>query len=170
MNNLLVCLEVMHQDEPTQSAKTILKTVKYATLATVTPEGLPWSTPVRFVCDDALNIYWFSNKESCHSQNIRANGRLFIVIYDSTVPEGHGKGVYLQATARELEDRDEIWASRMLVDEAVRRTPEHFSGEASRRAYIAEPHSAWMNVSERDSAGVHLRDYRIELSLSDLRA
>ena len=159
----------MHQDEPTQLAKTILKTVKYATLATVTPEGSPWNTPVRFVCDDALNFYWFSNKGSTHSQNIRANGKVFVVIYDSTVPEGYGKGLYLQATARELEDRDEIWASRMLVDEAVRRTPEHFSGEALRRTYIAEPQFAWMNVSERDETGAHLRDYRVELPLAELR-
>jgi len=40
-----------------------------------------------------------SDKNGQHSKNIAENNRVFIVIYDSTVPEGDGEGVYIQAMA-----------------------------------------------------------------------
>jgi hypothetical protein len=35
---------------------------------------------------------------------VRRSGEVFIVIYDSTVPEGKGDGLYIQAKAYQLED------------------------------------------------------------------
>ena len=159
----------MNQDDPTAIAKHILRTVKYATLATVTSDGLPWNSPVRFVHDEELNVYWFSNKDSQHSRNVRHNGHVFIVIYDSTVTEGHGKGLYLQATAEELQDTSEVWAARMLIEEPLRRTAADFQGEAVRRAYKATVRKAWINGAQRSAAGLNLQDYRIEVPVASLK-
>lgn len=93
-------------------AAEIIKQIQYTTLATVTPEGLPWNSPVARVYDKDLNFYWFSDKEGQHSKNVRHNGQVFIVVYDSTVPWGEGEGVYFQADVVELSDPEEIRAAR----------------------------------------------------------
>ena len=89
-------------------ANEILGEISYATVATASTDGKPWNSPVRHFCDSDLNIYWFSDKLNQHSRNIRENPDVFIVIYDSTVPEGAGEGVYIEAQARELNDPEEI--------------------------------------------------------------
>ena len=80
----------------TKRAAEILQSIRYATIATVTEDGNPWNSPVAHELDDDLTIYWVSDKENQHSKNVRANGKAFVVIYDSTVPEGDGEGVYLE--------------------------------------------------------------------------
>lgn len=59
-------------------AAEIITQIQYTTLATVTPEGLPWNSPVARVYDQELNFYWFSDKEGQHSRNVRHNGQVFI--------------------------------------------------------------------------------------------
>src|SRR5437879_8726165 len=91
-------------NENEESASAILAQVPYITLATVGPGGWPWNTPVYAAFDEASHFFWVSAREAQHSQNIRANQRVAIVVYDSTVPPNTGKGVYIQATASELTD------------------------------------------------------------------
>lgn len=43
--------------KPAETAAKILRTIRYATLATVTPDGKPWNSPVAHVLDADLNIY-----------------------------------------------------------------------------------------------------------------
>lgn len=95
-------------------AAEILQRIQYATLATVTEDGRPWNSPVYALHDEQGRIYWVSDKLGQHSRNVRHNGQVFIVIYDSTVPEGDGEGLYLQAKAYQLEDPDEIRKVRRL--------------------------------------------------------
>jgi nitroimidazol reductase NimA-like FMN-containing flavoprotein (pyridoxamine 5'-phosphate oxidase superfamily) len=149
-------------------AKEILQTIKYATLATVTPEGKPWNSPVASVIDDDLNIYWFSDKEGQHSKNVRANGEVFIVVYDSTVPWGQGEGVYIQARAYELNDPDEIRSARHIKQGSDTDSPEEFMGDGIRRVYKAMPQKAWMNddVTEGDT---FIKDIRVEVPLELLK-
>jgi hypothetical protein len=150
-------------------AAEILKQIQYATLATVTPDGKPWNSPVKHEIDTNLNIYWFSDKENQHSKNVRDNGQVFIVIYDSTVPEGDGEGVYFQAIVTELTDPEEISYARRIKKGEGNDSPNEFMGEAIRRVYKAEPQKAWMNDAEiRD--GKFIRDYKVELNLEDLKA
>jgi hypothetical protein len=82
--------------KPDDKARSILDRLYYATLSTVDPNGNPWNSPV--YC--AYNVYWGSHVESQHSQNIRANGKVFIVVYDSTVQPGDGEGVYYTGACR----------------------------------------------------------------------
>lgn len=151
-------------------AAAIIEQIRYATLATVRSDGHPWNSPVAAIHDGQLNIYWISDKEGQHSCNIRANGHVFIVIYDSTVPEGQGEGVYIQAKAQELTDPEEIRQVRQL-----KKGPEHddpapfMDGGGVRRVYKATPEKLWMNDAEIQD-GVFIRDYRVELSLGAVRS
>lgn len=100
---------------PNTKAKSILNHICYATLATVSADGQPWNSPVYCAYDDDYNIYWGSHIDSQHSQNIRANGKAFIVVYDSTIEPGFGEGVYIQAKVVELTDKNEIAAAHKLI-------------------------------------------------------
>lgn len=151
-----------------QRAKEILEKIIYATLATVSEDGSPWNSPVRHVYDNDLNIYWFSDKENQHSKNVRSNGQVFIVIYDSTVPEGDGEGVYLRCKVEELEDPDEIRKARRIKKEREMNDANEFLGDAVRRVYKAVPQRVWMNDAEIKD-GKFIRDYKVELSLDELR-
>jgi hypothetical protein len=121
-------------------AKKVLKQIHYATIATSPKDGKPWNSPVAHVYDDDLNFYWFSDKESRRSQNVRENENIFIVIYDSTVTEG-------QDYTRPADD---------------------FLGNAVRRAYKAAPKQVWMNGA-KNKEGVFTRDYRVEIPMERLK-
>lgn len=152
-----------------QRAVKIIKQIKYATLATVTPDGKPWNSPVAHEYDQDLNIYWFSDKDNQHSKNARANGEVFIVIYDSTVPWGEGEGLYMQARVTELSDPSEISYARRIRKGPDMDSPDDFMGDAIRRVYKAVPQKVWMNDAELKE-GVFIRDYRVELDLSELKS
>lgn len=149
-------------------AMTILKTIIYATVATASKEGIPWNTPVAHQFDADLNIYWFSDKEGQHSINVRDNANVFIVIYDSTVPEGEGCGVYFQAKAYEVNDPEEIRKARRIKKGPDMDAPDDFMGAAVRRVYKAIPNRVWMNDAEITS-GRFIRDYRVELPIEQLK-
>lgn len=125
---------------------------------------------MRYVHDSDLNIYWFSDKQSQHSRNIREHKNVFIVIYDSTVPEGKGNGLYIEAQAFEIADPQEIMHARRLkkgTDD--HRGADEFLGEAVRRVYKAVPQRAWVNSAEIDAQGKFIRDFRIEVPLTALK-
>lgn len=150
-------------------AAEILKTIQYATLATVAEDGRPWNSPVAHELDSNLNIYWISDKENQHSKNVRANGKVFIVIYDSTVPEGEGEGVYIEATVIELSDPEEILYVRRLKkgNEYAPKEGEFLRGEV-RRIYKAVLGRIWMNDAEVQN-GEFIRDYKVEVELDVLK-
>ena len=148
----------------------ILRTIRYATIATASKDGKPWNSPVAHEYDSQLNVFWFSDKQNQHSQNVRANEDVFIVIYDSTVPEGDGEGVYIEAKAVELTDPDEILHARKIKKgEDYVGKPDDFTGEAIRRVYKAVPQRVWMNDAEVKD-GVFIRDYRVDISLDTVRS
>ena len=157
-------------DYYTKRAQEILKTIRYSTIATTSKEGMPWNSPVASEYDEDLNIYWFSDKENQHSHNVRENENVFIVIYDSTAPEGSGEGLYIQARAYELDNPEEIlFARRIKKGQDYIHTKGEFLGDSIRRVYKAIPQRIWMNDAE-EKDGVFLRDYRVEIPLEDLRA
>lgn len=145
----------------------ILRKIRYATIATANKDGKPWNSPVAHEYDNQLNVYWFSDKQNQHSQNVRENEDVFIVIYDSTVPEGDGEGVYIEAKAVELNDPEEI-LSVSKKGEDYEGKPNDFLGDAIRRVYKAVPQRVWMNDAEVTD-GVFIRDYRVDISLETVR-
>ncbi len=150
-----------------EKVRNILRTVRYASVATVTPESCPWNTPVAHEIDENYLIYWFSDKENQHSKNVRQNPHAFIVIYDSTAPEGKDEGVYIEADVEELNNADEINKIRNNKKKKVVDDASEFLGDSVRRCYKATPKRMWINDAEMNG-DVFIRDYRVEIQLSDL--
>lgn len=127
--------------------KEITDKIIYATLSTVDGNGQPWNTPVWSLHDDKYTYYWCSWTESQHSKNVRENGKVFIVIYDSTVWEGTGEGVYIKANASEVNDPDEIQSILSMASKVKRsdKKVEEFQGDYPRRWYKAVPENIWLN-------------------------
>lgn len=160
-------------DHHNKRAAEIIKEIKYITIASVSADGQPWNTPVYSAFDKELNFYWFSDKNSQHSQNVRGNNKILLVIYNSTVPEGTGEGVYVKAVVSELNDPAEILAAKAVLDERVgkekERNADNYMGDAVLRGYKATPVQAWMNDDDEDENGNYVRDIRVEVPLDILK-
>ena len=77
----------------------------YMTLATVSEDGSPWATPVKFGYHDGL-VYWRSDPTATHSQNIERDGRVSMSVYDPQSRPGFEElqAVYIQSQATRLDD------------------------------------------------------------------
>lgn len=161
-------------DHHNKRAAEIIKEIKYITIASVSSHGQPWNTPVYSAFDNDLNFYWFSDKNSQHSQNVRGNDKVLLVIYNSTVPEGTGEGVYVKAQVSELNEPDEILAAKALLDERVgkekERNADNYMADAVLRGYKATALQVWMNDDDEDENGNYIRDVRVEVPLDILKA
>lgn len=154
------------KDELTEKAKNIIHKILYITIATSNKKGEPWNSPVYSAFDENYNFYWVSWKDSQHSKNIKENNQIFIVIYDSRVPEGTGEGVYIKAKAYELSDVKEMSHALSCLDGRVNKkphSPEQFVSNMPRRIYKAIPEKVWMNV-DGDVNGEYV-DKRVEVDL-----
>ncbi|MGH8905481.1 MAG: pyridoxamine 5'-phosphate oxidase family protein [Egibacteraceae bacterium] len=154
-------------DDRSGRAKEILAEIFYITIATVDGAGHPWNTPVYAAYDERFNFYWASWTESVHSRNIRQHPEVFLVVYDSTVPEGTGRGVYIRAKAYELISEHETEEALRHYCGRVSKTPPNpsaFLGSRPRRMYRAVPEQIWMNdLKEVDGSIV---DIRIDIELT----
>jgi nitroimidazol reductase NimA-like FMN-containing flavoprotein (pyridoxamine 5'-phosphate oxidase superfamily) len=152
-----------------EKAWKIIEKILYITIATVSKDGRPWNSPVYSAFDEKYNFYWASWKENQHSKNIRDNNQVFIVIYDSTVSEGTGEGVYIQAKAYELGDEKEIKHALIYLDGRVNKKKDpktriaQFQGDKPRRIYKAIPEKVWVN-DVGDVNGSYV-DTRVEVDL-----
>jgi len=154
-------------DSLTDKAEKIIEKILYITLATVSKDGTPWNTPVYSAFDDNYNFYWISWTKNQHSKNIKDNNQIFIVIYDRTVVEGQGHGVYIRAKAHELDNGKEIEHVLKYLDGRINKLGRHkisqFQGSKPRRVYKAVPEKVWVNTDFRVS-GEYV-DARIEIKL-----
>lgn len=135
--------------ENIEKAKKIIERIIYITIAT-SSKDVPWNTPVYSAFDEKYNFYWASDQNGQHSKNIRENNQVFLVIYDSTAPEGTGEGVYIQAKAFELANKEEIRHALAKLyarknQNPEKRKPEEFLGDYPRRVYKAVPEKFWIN-------------------------
>lgn len=84
-------------------AREIIDSNQYLTLATADEDGFPWAAPVWFAHERYIRFVWVSKPEARHSRNLSTRPQTAIVIFDSTVPMGAARAVYLEATAEQLE-------------------------------------------------------------------
>ena len=149
-----------------EKAKKIISEILYITIASISKDGKPWNTPVYSAFDEKYNFFWASWKENEHSKNIQNNPEVFIVIYDSTVPEGTGEGLYIKARAFELNDPKEIQHALKYLygrKKKIPRNVDEFLTDYPRRVYKAVPEKFWINV-EGEVNGNYV-DKRIEVKL-----
>lgn len=147
-----------------KKVQSILDSVRFITVATVSAEGNPWNTPVtafRFKASPVF--YWASWRDAQHSQNIRANGRVFIVAYDSTPADGKmGHGVYMDATATELTDESEVLQAALVFEGDKYKLSDgtQYLGDHPLRIYKASPINLWINGDMH--VGGYFVDVRVE--------
>ena len=154
-------------DELTRRAHDVIAANKYLPLATVDGDGIPWVSPVFFSPDGATRFLWASSPDSLHSRNVAANAEVSLVVYDSSVPIGGARAVYVRAEARvvpeaELEQSATIYSGRLPE-------PRAFTVDDLRtdlRLYQAVVRRSWVLVTGRDpDYGIGL-DRRVEVTLS----
>ncbi len=87
-------------------ARTIIEVNRYMVLGTADEAGLPWVTPVWYAQSDYRRFVWVSSPDRRHSRNVRARPEVSIVIFDSQVPVGSARAVYMSARAEELSGVD----------------------------------------------------------------
>lgn len=154
------------KDSNINRAKAIIENILYITIATVSEDGTPHNSPVFSAYDKDYNFYWGSHRHAQHSINIRANGNVFLVIYDSTVEAGTGKGVYVKARAKELENPEETAFAHNLL-KSRRPVPfwkmKQVQGDAPIRLYKAVSEKFWVN-EDGDINGNYI-DIREEINL-----
>lgn len=140
--------------------KNILETIRYATISSVDKNGEPWAAPVWYVFDEDYNIYWWSPTEAQHSRNISTNPNIYVTIFDSTLPEGEGIGLYLRAQAGEISDDElDVAIERYNKSTSVFKLDrENCTGNAPTRMYKAVIKESWTNDGEtKDGFYVDMR-------------
>lgn len=130
------------------NAAKIIRKIEYMNIASITPEGMPWNSPVYTAYDRDLNFYWFSWRKNQHSINVRNNKNVFVTIYDSTALSGTGVGVYLEGVASELSSPKDILLGMTVVyarSKHKMRAIGEFLKNFPRRIYRFTPKKAWIN-------------------------
>lgn len=59
----------------------LLKSQTTLVLASVGTDGLPHSTPLFFLADDQMRLYWYSARTSRHSRNCARNPRAAVAVF-----------------------------------------------------------------------------------------
>jgi Pyridoxamine 5'-phosphate oxidase len=130
------------------TAREILDSNLYLTLATADTDGRPWASPVYYATEDHEHFYWVSDPEARHSRNLAARPRASAVVFDSHAPIGTGQAVYMALVAElvpaaELERGIAIF-SRVSVSHGGREwTVEDVTGPARLRLYRATATGWW---------------------------
>lgn len=146
--------------------KELIHTSRHISLATTNPDGSPHNSPVRFYYDEKLeNIYWGSNTEALHSQNILRTGQIFAVLFDR-IEFG---GVYIKCEGghildgKELEVGLEIANSSRIKTGEQKITSDYYGAGSVQKMWSAKITNLWINMPVRDGNGLILRDERVEL-------
>jgi len=147
-------------DEKKIALQTI-KEIPYLTIATSDKHSVPWNSVVFCAYDKNYNFYWISSRDCLHSMNIAKNDNIAIVIYDSTVKEGVGIGVYIKGKASVVKDSKEIKAGVKLLYERMRKPipdADEFIGDSPQKLYRATIEQVWVNdLKKKGGAMKHLR-------------
>jgi uncharacterized protein YhbP (UPF0306 family) len=127
-----------------QKAKYLLETNEHMIISTADAAGKPWISPVFFAYDSRYNLYWVSNREAIHSQNLKLRPQTAIVVYGK-LPDGPFDGVYFDAVSSELSVETEIkeamkiYAQRPQSSRFTIKSIADVTGSALWRLYKATP-------------------------------
>jgi len=141
-------------EDAAAAARELLAANRYATLATADADGSPWASPV-WVAADGDDLFWVSKPEARHSRNIAARAEIAAVLFDSTVPAGTGRALYLSARAEEVVDEAvrarglDVFSRRSVADGGRPWTDTDVIGDARHRLYRAEVARRWI-LGEHD--------------------
>jgi len=155
-------------------ATKIIQSAFYMTTATCA-DNVPWISPTIFWTDDKLSFYLVSHIDSRHIQQIEKNNKVAVSIYDSTQPEGTGRGLQFGGTATVLKDENEMSnAIKWLFLQRL-------SNEGKMEDFISEKQKIYKNNNrfiakiDIDKEGIFInewdgKDYRVPVKVpSDIK-
>lgn len=152
-------------------AKELIYTSRHIALATTNTDGSPHNSPVRFFYDEKLeNIYWSSNIEALHSQNILRTGQVFGILFDR-IEFG---GVFIKCEGGHILDAKELEVGLEIVNCAREKegqqkiTLDYYASGSDQKLWSAKITNLWINMPVRDENDFILRDERIELERNSL--
>jgi nitroimidazol reductase NimA-like FMN-containing flavoprotein (pyridoxamine 5'-phosphate oxidase superfamily) len=153
-------------------AKTLLASLEYINVATASPDGQPWNTPVYARYDERLHFYWCSWKDAEHSINLRGNPQVFFTLYDSTRKRGDNnmRCLYVQGHAYEIEEATEIANGLRLLyphDESEQDVAK-VQGDSVRRLYKIIPEMFWLNDKSERQVTRETIKMRVEVPFDQL--
>jgi pyridoxine/pyridoxamine 5'-phosphate oxidase len=127
---------------------------RYMTLATADADGVPWASPVWYATADGRDFYWVSDPNARHSRNIAERPEVSIVVFDSRVAPGTGRGVYMAAVAEQVTGPDldrgvELFSRVSQAQGAGALTRDRVQEPARLRLYRARASEHWL-LDNRD--------------------
>ena len=130
------------QDDPVALGRAIVDANLYLVLGTADEAGRPWVSPVYFAPAGYREFVWVSRPDARHSRNLRVRPELGIVVFDSRVPIGTGRAVYMSARGQELSgaERDEaveVFSQRSVLHGGSEWKPSDVREPAPLRLYRA---------------------------------
>lgn len=165
-------------------AKKMIRENLYMTISVSTNKGTPWIANIYYVCDSKFNFYWYSPKNSVHSEYIRKNARVAIAIFDSTATGEDVDAVYIKAKAIEITSKIDlikgltIYGKKMLESGFVNSKAKvqkfikqyrDFQGVSKIRMYKAIPEKIW-KLAPSEMFNDKFVDSRLEIKNEQLIA
>jgi len=135
----------------------ILQENLYMTISVASKNGDPWIANLFYVYDKDYNFYWYSPKDSLHSQKIKENPTVALAIFDSTAIGNNVDAVYIKAKANEITTKSELAKAMILYATKLIKTKfadkssagrfikqyKDFRGLSKLRMYKAVPEKFW---------------------------
>lgn len=75
-------------------------------------KNIPWASELVFGHDEDFNLYWVSDENARHSQELEKNPQVAAVITVQPVGEIKNKGLQIQGIARKLKEEEILGAAR----------------------------------------------------------
>jgi uncharacterized protein YhbP (UPF0306 family) len=130
------------EHDPATIARAIVDANLYLVLGTADRSGRPWVSPVYYAAEAYREFFWVSRPEARHSRNLEARPEVSIVVFDSSVPIGSGRGLYMSGLARELAGNEReagigVFSRRSIAHGGNDWTLEHVQSPAPLRLYGA---------------------------------
>jgi pyridoxine/pyridoxamine 5'-phosphate oxidase len=150
------------------TARQVIDTSRYLVLATADQHGVPWASPVWYAHEGYREFFWVSRPQARHSRNIETQPQVSIVIFDSSVPPGAARAVYIRGAAElttgpELRRSIGIYSRRSHEQGLAEWTVSHVQAPADFRLYRAVA----VEQSVLEPGGV---DVRIPVSTESIAA
>jgi nitroimidazol reductase NimA-like FMN-containing flavoprotein (pyridoxamine 5'-phosphate oxidase superfamily) len=152
----------MNERDHLAEAREMIGANLYMVLATADSTGQPWASPVYFANSGDRDFFWVSQPDASHSTNLRDRREVGIVIFDSTVPMGNGRGVYILGVARELPAHEtaegiEVFSKRSVSQGGSEWSVDDVSPPARHRLYQATAEAMYV---------LDEHDHRVEIDLN----
>ncbi len=128
--------------DPAAELRDVIDGNAYMVLATAAADGTPWSSPVWFAHAAYREFLWVSLPGAEHSRNIATRPEIAIAVFDSSVPIGSARAVYMAARAEQLEGAEmeraiEVFSRRSVAQGSEPWAPANVMPPADFRLYRA---------------------------------